>query len=180
MPRTVREPYDEGKNWLEQSRDDAAASGGITYPLQVNSEVLLTGVADDANNSEPSLVVYPASGSEAAILLADTFTDGATWRGLWIESSAGGAVTLRSQVNGSRSNTSLDLSTGSGGLRLSSSNGPTSLTGTLVRQSAPASTPAASLFNSEISFYLDEVGNKLKVAVKYSDGTAKTGEVALT
>jgi hypothetical protein len=46
--------------------------------------------------------------------------------------------------------------------------------------SAPTSTPAALLTNGQISFYLDEVGNKLKVAVKYSDGTSKTGEIALT
>lgn len=50
---------------------------------------------------------------------------------------------------------------------------------TAVRQSVPASAPT--LANSgTISFYLDETNNKLKVAVKYSDGTTKTGEVALT
>jgi hypothetical protein len=49
-----------------------------------------------------------------------------------------------------------------------------------VKQSAPASTTAAVLGDGQISFYLDEATHKLKVAVKYSDGTAKTGEVALT
>lgn len=48
-----------------------------------------------------------------------------------------------------------------------------------VSLSAPASTTAAILANGTISFYLDEVGNNLKVAVKYSDGTTKTGTVAL-
>lgn len=49
-----------------------------------------------------------------------------------------------------------------------------------VKQSAPASTTAAILGNGEVSFYLDEATHKLMVAVKYSDGTTKTGEVALT
>ena len=40
-----------------------------------------------------------------------------------------------------------------------------------------AVTPAT---NGSIAFYLDETNNKLKVAVKYADGTAKTGEVNLT
>jgi hypothetical protein len=44
---------------------------------------------------------------------------------------------------------------------------------------APASA-GATLFNGSISFYLDESGNNLKVEVKYSDGTAKTGTLALT
>jgi hypothetical protein len=44
-------------------------------------------------------------------------------------------------------------------------------------------TPSSSITphaNGAISFYLDEGSNKLKVAVKYSDSTAKTGEVNLT
>lgn len=45
--------------------------------------------------------------------------------------------------------------------------------------SAPASTTAAILANGTISFYLDEVGNNLKVAVQYSDGTTKTATIAL-
>lgn len=49
-----------------------------------------------------------------------------------------------------------------------------------VVQPAPAATTAGLLDNGQISFYLDEAGNKLKVAVKYSDGTTKTGEVVLT
>jgi hypothetical protein len=48
-----------------------------------------------------------------------------------------------------------------------------------VVSSAPPATTAAKLANGQISFYLDEVGNLLKVAVKYSDGTTKTGSVAL-
>jgi hypothetical protein len=44
---------------------------------------------------------------------------------------------------------------------------------------APASAPTLP-GNSTVSLYLDEAGNKLKVAVKYSDGTTKTGEVSLT
>lgn len=48
-----------------------------------------------------------------------------------------------------------------------------------VSLSAPASSTAAILANGTISFYLDESGNNLKVAVQYSDGTTKTGTVAL-
>jgi hypothetical protein len=46
---------------------------------------------------------------------------------------------------------------------------------------APASAPTdAHLAASQISFYLDESGNNLKVRVKYADGTTlKTGTVAL-
>lgn len=45
----------------------------------------------------------------------------------------------------------------------------------------PASAPTdADLQASEVSFYLDEVGNALKARVKYADGTTlKTGTVAL-
>lgn len=48
-----------------------------------------------------------------------------------------------------------------------------------MRQSAPASAPSIS-DNGMIAFYLDEAGNNLKVAVKYSNGTTKTGTLALT
>jgi len=51
--------------------------------------------------------------------------------------------------------------------------------GTLV-QGAPGSAPdSAQLETNSISFYLDESSNKLKVMVKYSNGTVKTGEVSL-
>lgn len=46
--------------------------------------------------------------------------------------------------------------------------------------STPASSGAALDTNGSISFYLDEVGNNLKAEVKYSDGTTKTGTIALT
>lgn len=47
-----------------------------------------------------------------------------------------------------------------------------------VIQSAPASAPTLT-GNSQISFYLDEAGNNLKVTVQYSGGTTKTGTLAL-
>lgn len=39
---------------------------------------------------------------------------------------------------------------------------------------------SAGLANGQISFYLDESGNNLKVSAKYSNGTTKTGTVALS
>lgn len=49
-----------------------------------------------------------------------------------------------------------------------------------IAQSAPTSTTAGILANGQISFFLDELGNTLKVAVKYSDGTVKGGAIILT
>ncbi len=49
-----------------------------------------------------------------------------------------------------------------------------------VLQNAPATAPDdADLANGQVSFYLDEAGNNLKVRVRYSNGTLKTGTVAL-
>lgn len=49
-----------------------------------------------------------------------------------------------------------------------------------IAQAAPNAAPSSSfLDNSQISFYLDEVGNNLKVMVKYSNGTVKTGTLAV-
>ena len=49
-----------------------------------------------------------------------------------------------------------------------------------IFQNTPASAPTDSdLANGQVSFYLDEAGNNLKVRVKYSSGTLKTATVAL-
>lgn len=49
-----------------------------------------------------------------------------------------------------------------------------------VALGAPPSPPAAGLDNSQISFWLDERGNQLKVSVRYSDGTVKSAAIPLT
>ncbi len=52
-------------------------------------------------------------------------------------------------------------------------------TGGAVALGAPPSAPK-NLNNSQISFWLDERENQLKVNVKYSDGTVKSATIALT
>ena len=55
------------------------------------------------------------------------------------------------------------------------------LSGGAVALSAPSSAPTdGDLNNSNISFYLDQSGNNLKVRVKYSNGTLKTATIALS
>jgi hypothetical protein len=51
-------------------------------------------------------------------------------------------------------------------------------TNSILKLGAPNGAPTG-LANSQISFYLNEAGNQLKVAVKYSDGTTKTATIAL-
>lgn len=49
-----------------------------------------------------------------------------------------------------------------------------------IVQSAPSSAPTdGNLTNSSISMYVDEIGNNLKIRVKYSNGTLKTATIAL-
>ncbi len=50
----------------------------------------------------------------------------------------------------------------------------------LVQQAHTSVIADADLRNKDISFYLDEAGNKLKIKLKYSNGTIKNGEVVLT
>lgn len=45
---------------------------------------------------------------------------------------------------------------------------------------AVAAPTDANLNNATVTFYLDENANKLMVRVKYSTGTLKSGEIALT
>ena len=50
-----------------------------------------------------------------------------------------------------------------------------------VRQAAPGTAPAdADLWNNSVSIWLDQANNNLVVKVKYSNGTVKSGTVALT
>jgi hypothetical protein len=48
-----------------------------------------------------------------------------------------------------------------------------------VALGAPPSAPA-NLNNSQISFWLDERANQLKICVRYSDGTVKSAAIPLT
>ena len=54
------------------------------------------------------------------------------------------------------------------------------LNGRTVIQTTGSQIDSAELLNESISFYLDEGNNQLKVRVKYSDGTLKTGTIALS
>lgn len=52
--------------------------------------------------------------------------------------------------------------------------------GRFYGRSPNAAPTDANIGNNQYSFYLDEAGNSLKVRVRYSDGTYKTGTIALT
>lgn len=45
---------------------------------------------------------------------------------------------------------------------------------------ATAAPTDANLNNQTVTVYLNEAGNKLMFRIKYSDGTLKSGEIALT
>ncbi|MBA7497078.1 hypothetical protein ES702_07687 [subsurface metagenome] len=47
-------------------------------------------------------------------------------------------------------------------------------------QTTPSDAPTPTMFNNSIAFELDETGHDLVIRVKYSDGTLKTGIVAVT
>jgi len=71
--------------------------------------------------------------------------------------------------------------TGNVGVGNSSPNFVLHTSGAAVALGAPSSAPTdANLNNSNISFWLDETGNNLKVRVKYNSGTLKTATIALT
>lgn len=108
------------------------SSGSVSWPLTVNSQPKLTGVADTANDSEPAAVVYPASGTEVAMIVASTFTDGDHYTGLVAQATTT-EVNVWSQVDGSFGTTNMEIKTGSGGLALISSGGDVVLQGANVR-----------------------------------------------
>ena len=61
-----------------------------------------------------------------------------------------------------------------GGIKTAGSDIYTFKTNGAVAIGAPPSAPA-NLDNSQISFWLNERGNQLKISVKYSDGTPRSG-----
>ncbi len=74
-------------------------------------------------------------------------------------------------------------SVGDGKVTMDATTGDTQIAGHLhvggrAYLNAPDSAPG-SLANGRISFYLDEANHKLKVSVRYSGGTSKTGESSL-
>lgn len=134
-------------------------TGSAVLNLDAYGSMILYGATVDPTNGGAALRILNAAPHEATVFLV----------------TAGG--------NNGRGNSSFDFHGPVNGTRIvADDNGMAirllALVGIIL--TAPASSPAASLANSQMSFYLDEVGNKLKVAVKYSDGTAKTGEIALT
>ena len=101
--------------------DAALTWNHTTNALEFNQQARVTGVVDDANNSEPALVIYPASGTQAGLILASSFTDPSTWTGLWIDATQiSGHVAILSQINGSLSTSSMQIQAGTGALQLTS------------------------------------------------------------
>lgn len=170
--------------------DHLAVFNGTTGKLLKDGGAVPAGIT----NSAGANIVPRSNGTN---LIASNITDDGVSLSVTIVNIGGDEVDftlspdsfalLTSGVNG---NTQIQM--GSGAVSLLGANGAAFFglngnTGTIVAtgtngviQSAPASTPAANLSNGQISFYLDESGHKLKVAVKYSNGTTKTGEIALT
>lgn len=117
--------------------NNPAGDAGLTYDKTTNQlrftpGPLIGGFIDDGNDSQPTFLIAPASGSESGLLVASSFVDGDTWTGLSIRSLSG-QVWVDSMIDGSRSTTTLRVRTGSGGLELSSTGGPVDIyTGTVL------------------------------------------------
>lgn len=139
-------------------------TGGYSVLLQQNGG---SGNAFEFTTDASGGFYFTATSASGALV----FSVGSSSFGVQIDAPSG-VLTRSGTVYGSyrgynsmHSNGSYDLSTNAN----------------CVAIMTPAAAPAdSSLLNSRVTFYLDESGNKIKIRVRYSDGTLKTGEVALT
>ena len=142
----------------------------------------IAGSGLDASSGQLSVDVsdFMTSGSNNRIITA-TGTDGMTAESDVNFNSSTGVFSVRGEVhviNEAGAAGSLTVSeTGSMSYLIVSGS---SMTSRAIIQ-APNSVPADSLLHGgSFSFFLDEGNNKLKVRVKYGDGTMKDGEISLT
>lgn len=142
-------------------------------------------------NSYGLYVQKPAAGTNiwAAYIQGNVEVADATYGSLKLNPSGASEFTLWARNNAGTGNATLYvlgaalyIQTGSSSAttRLAITDTMTDIT-TRVRQGAPNSEPDASIINAgQLSFWLDESNHKLKVKVKYANGTTvKAGEVAL-
>ena len=140
------------------------ATGDVTGELDGN----VLSVQQDGNDF---LTLYPIAGGEHSALYAFSSETPGAQSTLFASSNNDDGYTVQFVAFDGTNEVSIIGNAAANTLALTAGAG--------IAQSAPASTTAAILQNGQISFYLDEVGNNLKVAVKYSGGTTKTATVAL-
>ena len=140
------------------------ATGDVTGELDGN----VLSVQQDGNDF---LTLYPIAGGEHSALYAFSSETPGAQSTLFASSNNDDGYTVQFVAFDGTNEVSIIGNAAANTLALTAGAG--------IAQSAPASTTAAILQNGQISFYLDEVGNNLKVAVQYSDGTTKTATVAL-